>query len=167
MADGKQTAKGQVSSFDLIMSAIILILLVGYLVSSWNVQARAAISEASRDRYGNAGLSALNFMVNSRGIPENWTASDSSPETIGLASRPGVLDRGRLSNFSSMNYSAAKASLGLQEDFYFFVENATTNATLYSAGWDNATEVAYSFTRYAVLDNSPVRVRMRIYETGN
>ncbi len=103
--------RGQVSSIDVLVSAVIFVMIFISLRGVWLEN----ISEAENNFYFSElqlkSESALDSLVKTQGYPKNWSADN--VELIGLADKPLVLDESKVLSFAGMDYNDAKYLLGL------------------------------------------------------
>ncbi len=103
--------RGQVSSIDVLVSAVIFVLVFVSLRGVWIQN----IEEAENNFYFSElqlkSESALDSLVKTEGYPINWT--NSNVELIGLADKPLILSDSKVAYFASMDYNNAKYILGL------------------------------------------------------
>jgi hypothetical protein len=103
--------RGQVSSIDVLVSAVIFVLIFVSLRGVWIQN----IGEAEGNFYFSElqlkSESALDSLVKTQGFPLDWTISN--VEIIGLADKPLVLSAAKVANFSSMDYNTARNIIGL------------------------------------------------------
>ena len=154
--------KGQINSLDMLITSVIFVLLIVFLVVTWynsTYSARIIIEKNNMER---SLLGASDILLKTRGLPDNWEANVSTVKMLGLAKSQNVLSASKLANFTSLIYSTAKTLLGYDYDFYFFVENIN-GSSLYQIGNVSASNRTVSITRFAILNNQKVRLRIGVY----
>jgi hypothetical protein len=114
-------------------------------------------------KMGAEAISASDILVKSPGIPAHWETLNATPQSVGLASSANVLSDAKLKKFTEMRYAEAREALGLEHQFYFYVEDVKGNR-LYEGGNTTVGEQAVSVARFALLDGEKVILRMVVHE---
>jgi len=155
--------RAQISSIDLVLAIIVFSILFVFFVSSWSTTVSSAKNAMKKNRMEYAAISATDLMLKSAGSPAHWEQNTSSVQMVGLASTPNVLSSAKLAAFTAMDYSQQKSLLGMQEEFYFYVDN-TDGVRLYEGG--NLTvksKGVVSIGRYGTLNGGKVKIGMMVY----
>ena len=149
--------------FDFLAGMFIFMLMLSYFLILWDIfSVRYSELSAKQDREM-AALSVSRQLVTSPGVPEDWAISPLSAGSIGLASRPGVLDAYRISALSSMPYANARQSLGVQGGFYVKIEDLD-GARFATIGAEpaNASSLV-EVRRIAMLNGTIVNLKVQVY----
>jgi len=129
--------------------------------SGWQVTGSDSLftSGAYYGVYGKAGVQFDDFQ-------QGRTTASSGNSTLssaGFASSPYELSAAKIAQFTALNYSVQKSLLGMQEEFYFYVDTAG-GTRLYEGG--NLTVKSrgiVSITRYGMLNGNKVKIGMMVY----
>ena len=116
-----------------------------------------------KNRMEFAAISATDLMLKSPGSPSNWEQNPSGVQMIGLASTPYTLSAAKLGNFTAMNYSQQKDLLGMQEQFYFYIDNAAGTRLYEDGNLTVKSNSIVSITRYGILNGNKVKIGMMVY----
>jgi len=162
-AKAKGEMRAQISSIDLVLALIVFSLLFVFFVSSWSSTVSSAKNAMKKNRMEYAALSATDLMLKSPGKPANWEQNPASVQMVGLASTPNVLSQAKLGNFTAMNYSAQKSLLGMQEEFYFYIDNAAGTRLFEDGNLTVKSKGIVSITRYGILNGNKVKIGMMVY----
>jgi len=162
-AKARGAMRGQISSIDLVLAIIVFSILFVFFVSSWSTTVSSAKNAMKKNRMEYAALSATDLMLKSSGAPANWEQNPSSVQMVGLASAPNVLSPAKLSNFTAMNYSRQKDLLGMQEEFYFYIDNANGTRLYEDGNLTVKSKSVVSITRYGILSGNRVKIGMMVY----
>jgi len=157
-------SRGQSVPIDLVFGTFIFLAILSYFFITWDSYAERYRGESSK---GGSELSAIvlaDLLASSQGLPENWSDYALGVQAVGLASRPGVLDWGRITALSSMPYGNAKVALGLEKDFYIKIESPS-GLRYASIGLPpaNASSRAVEVMRIALLNGNTAYLKVQIY----
>ncbi len=171
--------KGQLFSFDLILSISILLLLFGITVSVFS-RSDAVMKEFAFEREisqnGNAALSSL---IETSGYPSNWEQlafTDSNVKALGLASSANSLNSQKvgkffdLANSNENNYVLTKRVLGIDfpsANYTLEIIDLEGNSE-YSTTFPINSQITnfysiYAFQRLALLNEKPVKLLLKIW----
>lgn len=111
---------------DLAFGTLVFLLLFALLYNHWQSNSSMALQEQGFEETRAAATRTLDFLVNSRGFPQNWNLlQEGDINSIGLAREKRVLDPLKVSRFVSMDYNFARSKLNLGKyDFFFSVRNS-------------------------------------------
>ncbi len=155
--------RAQISSIDLVLAIIVFSLLFVFFVSNWSTTVSSAKNAMKKNRMEFAAISATDLLLKSPGSPSNWEQAPSSVQMIGLASTPYTLSAAKLGNFTAMNYSQQKDLLGMQEQFYFYIDNAAGTRLYEDGNLTVKSNSIVSITRYGILNGNKVKIGMMVY----
>jgi hypothetical protein len=154
--------KGQLNSIDFITAIVIFMVLVVFLVTFWFVSVSHLTYGIEENRIGIAAISVSDMLVKSQGAPKKWENDPSNAEAIGLAESANVLSESKIETFIMMDYDESRELMGIDYEYYFFVEELNGNM-LYEKGNVTVENQAISVTRFAILDDEKVRMRLVIH----
>ncbi|MFA5105978.1 MAG: hypothetical protein WC506_03390 [Candidatus Micrarchaeia archaeon] len=156
--------RGQSLIIDYMAGAFLFLVMFAFFFVIWGIYANMYFSAQARMELDSTVLSVSQSLLSSGGEPVNWTADPMAAKRIGLASRQNVLDWARIDSLSSLSYAEQKIKLGIDRDFVIRIDSAE-GARLATIGNEpNSTSRSAEISRFAVLDNKPVRVRLMAYE---
>jgi hypothetical protein len=160
--------RAQIFSLDLMFAMLVVSSIFGaYFLMSSTVTSTLT-TDRLRQSITEDAQGALLLLISSSGEPTNWTlynfstASSSAVRSIGLASSPFVLDRGRIAKLAavnSTNYTALKSYLGIDKPDYTFqfslkLSNGTTeNIAGFPRRYQNLTSTVA--TGIVLVDGEP------------
>ncbi|HLC47886.1 MAG TPA: hypothetical protein VJI13_02330 [Candidatus Norongarragalinales archaeon] len=167
--------RGQLFSFDFILavSLIIFILALSLFVSESTANSINQ-SEQGRDMQ-RAADGALSQLIETPGSPSNWEQlefTDGDVASLGLSPSRNMLDEGKvlrlfnLANSNFGNYSLMKRMLGLDlpsSNFSISISNSSNSAIYETNVPESGSASVYSFSRIALLGDSPVIVNLRVW----
>jgi len=136
--------------------------LVVFLVTFWFVSINHVTRGVKENRMGAAALSISDMLVRSPGTPKTWEQDPANAEVMGLATFPNVLSESKIKQFALMDYNESREPMGLDYDYYFYVESLNGNR-LYESGNAGLGEQSIAITRFAVLNDEKVRVRLVVH----
>jgi hypothetical protein len=136
--------------------------LVVFLITFWFVSISHVAHGVKENRMGAAAVSLSDMLVKSQGVPFTWDEEPANAEVLGLAISPNVLSESKIQQFVLMDYNESRGLLGLEYDYYFYVESLNGNR-LYESGTAGLGEQSIAVTRFAVLDDEKVRMRLVIH----
>ena len=128
--------RGQVLSVDLIFSTLVMVFIFFLVGTAWNNLQSSTAAELDRQETQSSAAPALDFLMQSRGFPEDWQASSvlEGVSNFGLKGEEGIsLEKTMaLVNHARQNYSEVKRRLGLGAfDFHlYFTENVSSASHL-------------------------------------
>ena len=103
--------KAQTQMFDFVTAALLFVLFIGMLQSTWKSGFDQVKDESLMLEMESSAISAVTTLMNSPGYPEDWNTE--SVAIIGLAKRPGAIDSRKLAEFSSIDYDTGKGLMNL------------------------------------------------------
>lgn len=151
--------KGQLFSYDFIVSAVLFLFFFSTFFFVWDyLNRQVAWQSELRDIQERASLLS-DVLVRTDGYPVNWTSAN--VETMGLAGEDGIIDQSRLSALNATNYSTARDVMGLGRRYELYLQlNDTANRTIFVYGQPvSSPKVAVPINRYVLYDNSTSRTR--------
>lgn len=154
--------KGQLNSIDFISAIVIFMVLVVFLVTFWFVSISHVATGVKENRMGAAAVSISDMLIRGPGVPSTWDEDPANAEVLGLAIFPNVLSENKIQQFTSMEYNETRELLGLDYEYYFYVESLNGNR-LYESGTAGLGKQSIAVTRFAVLDDEKVRMRLVIH----
>lgn len=168
--------KGQINSIDLVVAMLIFVVIILFLIQIWGVELKSADTGAEFNALQSKALSLSDMLVKSGGVPARWERANQTPDSFGLVQEPNVLDVNKLNKFFNMNYSDIKYVMGMDNEYYISIIDLDGNI-LYSirndtgdingAGSSNggaADGQSASVTRFAILNNEIVKLRLVVYD---
>ncbi len=162
--------KGQATTIDLAVSLLLFVVLLSYVIYFREDAVNSKNEVEKKMRFYEELISLSDSLILSEGIPTDWdvryseTADVKSVLAPGLAKQAYVLSREKLANLSSMNYSQQKAFLRTYYGFFLTIRDLEGDL-IYSIGnYSQNSRYIQGIERYAVYDNTPVRVRLYLYE---
>ncbi|MEM2137856.1 MAG: hypothetical protein QW568_02105 [Candidatus Anstonellaceae archaeon] len=142
-----------------------MVIFIGLLVvfmAIWANGVSSAKGTLQKNRYEYAALAASDMLVRGPGEPAMWETNVSSLQKIGLARTSNVLSKEKLAAFAEMPYDDVRSLLGVDSDFFFYVEDMG-GSRLYEAGRPGAGKATVVVTRFAILDGKNVFVKLNVY----
>ena len=159
----RQKLTGQAIPLDFAAGLFIFLLALSYFFIQWDLFSAKFFDLATAGGMDTRAIDISEMLVHTGGQPENWTGAPLSAQSIGLASKDNLLDWNRVAAFSSMPYANAKQILGTDYDFLVIIE--TPDGARYATiGQDANSTRAVEVTRMAILNDTVVKVRVRLYE---
>ncbi len=158
--------KGQMNSIDAVLALLIFAALMVFFMMFWANSIVSMKNMVVKNRFEYAALSVSDLLVKSPGLPGKWENAPGNVQEIGLAAGENALSGRKLAafaNLSGVDYANAKKLLGIDSDFFFYVEDMN-GSRLYEAGNSAITgDDSITITRFATLNGKNVRVRMSVY----
>lgn len=112
--------RGQVASYDILMSFVGFILIFSFVLFLWNQNFTKAFGQQEIIQKQLKANQALDVLIKSKGYPLNWETNPGNVEVIGLASKENVLSQKKVDAFSKLAYDNAREKLKLGPyDFQF------------------------------------------------
>jgi len=161
LSKGKQ--KAQTIPLDFMSGFFIFLLLVAYFLIQWDLFSSRFAERAQRGDLGLGAITISEMLVHTPGEPENWTQAPLSVKSVGLAQRQNLLDWNKVAAFSSLPYANAREALGTDHDFLVVIETPD-GVRFASIGQDGNSTHAAEVTRVAVLNDTIVQVKVRLYD---
>lgn len=156
-------SRGQTNAIDAVLAIVIFAIIIAVFLSFWANGTSSVKGMLQKNRLEYAALAVSDMLVKSPGLPFDWEKNVSSVQEIGLASGENALSREKLSAFANVSYADAKKLLGVDSDFFFYVEDRN-GSRIYEAGSGAiGRKTSVSLTRFAILDGKEVRVRLDVY----
>lgn len=149
--------KGQVNTLDFLIAVLVYAVVLIFIVGFWFASMMEIDRMVERNRMDSAAITISDLLIKSPGVPENWEEGPSGAGTLGLAGSQNVLDPEKVSNFTSLDYNSSKEVLGVEGDFYFYVEDLEGNR-LYETGLAELGEGVVPVMRFGVLEGEIVRM---------
>ena len=155
--------KGQLNSIDFTTAMIVFVVLVVFLVTFWFVSVSHVARGIKENKMGAEAIAVSDMLVKSPGIPPHWEVnSTGSTQALGLADSANVLNVGKLTEFSQIDYETSKELLGITHEYYFYIEDKWGNR-LYETGNATIEEQAVSVGRFALLGEEKVIMRVVVH----
>jgi hypothetical protein len=176
--------KGQLFSQDIIFAMLLVLFTFALWLTLRDRVLTVTTTSDDQRQLDEAAFSAMSQLLESSGVPSNWdrlsTINDTTVSSIGIVSDRNNLDPGKTAVFVSMassggnNYTIAEKLLGLNKASYMFnftisYLNGTpiydvnyTPSGTYNASYA-ATNTTVSVERFALLNNSVVKVTMGVW----
>ena len=137
--------KGQVSSFDIIISVIIFTIIFVALRGIVLSNITSTSNNLSYNEMQIITQQAIEGLTETYGYPKDWNTS--SVELIGLEKYPGVLDTTKVTALFSMDYNKVSTLLALGKyEYHLTIKTSTKN---YSLGSDIG---AIKITQKRIMD---------------
>lgn len=150
--------KGQVNSLDLLISIAIFVFLLVFLVMFWFVTTMNIENKIKENRLESTAIYISDTLMKTQGYPTNWEENLSTVHSLGLATySQNVLDSDKIANFTNLSYSTSKELLGVEYEYYFYIEDLDENR-LYESGNSTFGEQIASITRFGILDGEEVKL---------
>ena len=113
--------KAQTWSMDFITSVAVFALVFTVIMFAWNYSTQKNAERTVFKDLQNTGLMVSDVLIRIPGSPPDW--NESNVKSLGLAVRENVLNESKVKEFVLMDYSKAKALLGIvDKEFYFRME---------------------------------------------
>ncbi|MDD5022951.1 MAG: hypothetical protein PHU63_02170 [Candidatus ainarchaeum sp.] len=155
--------KGQLNSVDLLISTTVFALLIVFLIGFWFVEIMDIQKITKKTELEAQAISLSDILIKSPGVPKNWENENSEEiNMIGLASSDNIIDEDKVKKFINMSYSENKEIFGIENDFYFYIEDLNGNR-LYQTGNSTIEKQSVTVTRFGVLDNIEVKMRLIVH----
>ena len=119
--------KGQVMSIDLAVSALVFVLLLGFLYTTWQSNMVNWEEQRQSMELEAKTVQQARNLVETPGYPSDWVPG--TVEIIGLAKQPNVLNTEKISFFASMDYNVAREKMNIF-NYDFRVEIRSDNSAL-------------------------------------
>ena len=154
---------GQAIPLDFAAGLFIFVLVLAYFLIQWDLFATRFAELATAGSMDSRAIDISEMLVHSPGQPENWTSEPLNAQSIGFARKQNLLDWNRVAAFSSLPYANAKQLLGTDHEFLVIIE--TPDGARYATiGHDENSTRAVEVVRMAILNETVVKVRVRLYE---
>lgn len=165
--------RAMVYTVDMMVSVIFFMVIIASMLWVWG-QSQNAISQYDNRMERMEKLIYIGqSLVTTSGRPANWHESgpfdSEGVKALGLAHSPNELSHGRLERLESMEYEDLRIILGLgAQDFHISIEHnwSGESVILYEAGQHLDAQQIMVAERFALLNETPVRMRIRLYEGG-
>lgn len=157
--------KGQIGSLDFIIALFIFVLLIAGFVMLWGMFSLRYIEYAHSLEDRLSAMAVSDRLLHSGGYPLNWMVVPLSAQSIGFAALPNELDWGKVSSFSSLNYTDQKRLLGIDQEFLIKIDglDGARYATIGIDPGINASRAA-EVTRAGFMNGTVVLLRVQVYE---
>jgi len=143
--------RAQIMSYDLMLAAIILLIIVAFCFSLYNNQ---RVSMQEQESLNKMHLKAINTF--------NTILSDQNCSNGGLANEKGVLSQTKIDCFNSMDYNILKQNMDI-EDFEFTIKIYDSNSISLQKG-SITTLRAVSIQRVTTLNGVAKKGVFVLYE---
>lgn len=145
----------QIISVDLSVSILLFISFFAAAALMFQFMLSESYEIRTLDYMNTLSFSVSDALVRTAGLPEGWNSS--YVVSVGFASEDGVIDYGKLEEFSLMDYSAASEAIGTEGfDFFISIENRTSEILSYGIG-PPEDSFASASARYCLLENNSIR----------
>ncbi|MFH0956738.1 MAG: hypothetical protein V1813_02655 [Candidatus Aenigmatarchaeota archaeon] len=160
---GRKSRRGQMWSFDLVLSLIIFFTAAIALLSAWNHMSAGMADTRAIKTAELRALTISDALIRTPGIPADW--NEANVEVVGLSISEGILDQQKVSMFTSMDHDVARAMIGIAPyDFYF--ELSDINGTVYentTVPPDQSASIIIPVDRYAIYNGRIARARLIVW----
>lgn len=163
---GKVSRRGQTSLFDFFAAVLVFIVTFVMFITLSDRAMRDSILASDFSDMVALGHTLTEAFVSSQGVPSDWQNNPASAQSIGFAINQNDLDSSKLNAFIAMNYSLSKTKMGIPPfvDYHFAVTDVN-GSTLYESGVERQRpQTVLQFIRYAILNNSVVKLKLVLYE---
>ncbi|MFH1751610.1 MAG: hypothetical protein ABH821_01580 [archaeon] len=113
-------SKGQIVSYDLIISLSIFLVLLTFVISSWNANYYAITGEKTFNDMQRIAVSTINSLASEKGFPWNWESEPENVTVIGLVNSKRIISVEKLNAFDSLDYDLVKQKLRIENYEYYF-----------------------------------------------
>jgi hypothetical protein len=124
--------KGQVFSLDLIISMFTFIIILIFLLSFWNLNSLRLSEKQNSNELQLIALQVMDILVSTPGEPFNWNTNNAT--SIGLATRLGKIDQGKLNAFLDYDYAQSKSRFNIERFEYKFTVTSSQDVLINSSG---------------------------------
>ena len=159
--------RGQVNSIDALVAIVVFVLCMTFILSFWSTTIATRAELIKRSRFEYAAISASDALAKSAGVPCDWEYNASSARMIGLATAPNVLSPTKLSNLTAISYAALKGKLGIDSDFYLYVEYQNGTRVYEAGNLLTAGSQVAAVQRFCLLGNESVKMVFLVYLSDN
>lgn len=155
--------RGQGIPLDFVAGLFIFMVLLAYFIILWDMFATRYVEFGQDLSLESDAISLANRLAVSQGSPYNWSAEPSAASSVGLASRPNVIDPGKVAALQSLSYAEAKDALSVDFDFLLKLEslNGTRLETIGNESGMGGKAVEVS--RAVVYRGNAARLLVRAY----
>lgn len=153
------SSKGQINSIDFMIAVLIFAVLLIFIIGFWFLNMAEINGMVGRDRLDSAAIAVSDMLVKTPGVPGNWEEDPANAWAVGLAESQNVISSEKVANFTALDYNVSKELLGLDGDFYFYVEDLEGNR-LYESGIAELGSGVAPVLRFGVLDGEIVKVEV-------
>lgn len=158
-----KTKKGQMNSIDITLALLIFVFLLVFIITFWFVTTIEIENTIKKNKMEAAAVSISDLLIKTQGLPNNWEENANNTQMLGLATySQNVLDENKLANFTNLTYENAKELLGVDYEFYFYIEDLEKNR-LYATGNSTFQEQIVSITRFGILNEEKVIMRVMVH----
>jgi hypothetical protein len=154
--------KGQINSIDFMIAVLIFAVLLVFLIGFWFLNMAEISTMMERDRLDSAAIAVSDMLVKTPGVPGNWEEDPSSAWAVGLAESQNVLIGEKVANFTALDYNASKEIMGIDGDYYFYIEDLEGNR-LHEAGVPELGEGVAPVLRFGILEGEIVKVEVFVH----
>jgi len=155
--------KGQINTLDFLIAILVYTVLLIFIIGFWFVSLAEIEGMVMRDRIDSVAITISDMLLKTPGVPDNWEENSSNAGAIGLVWGQNVLDGEKLSNFTALDYNVSRELLGVDGDFYFYVEDLDGNR-LHECGVPELGEGVAPILRFGMLDGEIVRMEVFVHE---
>jgi hypothetical protein len=154
--------RGQVSVFDLLASTFLFIIIFTAMRGIWLGNIDTAMNEMAFNEMQVKAQQVLDSLIKTEGYPSNWNSEN--VQLIGLADKPNIIGREKLSAFKTMDYNVASSRLSLGSyDFNF--ELTQNGAVVKSVGIPvDTNKTVISLERIVIYGGSEAHVTFRVFQ---
>jgi hypothetical protein len=154
--------KGQVNTLDFMISVLVYAVMLIFLIGFWYLSIAEISGMVEQDRMDSAAVTISDMLIKTPGLPDDWEDGPENVWALGLARDQNVLSREKLANFSALGYNESRELMGLDGDFYFYVEDLDGDR-LYEAGKAELGDKVTPVLRFGVLEGEIVRVEVFVH----
>ncbi|MFA5246494.1 MAG: hypothetical protein WC408_01225 [Candidatus Micrarchaeia archaeon] len=134
-----------------------------FILSFWSMTITSRAEMVKRSRLEYSAIAASDVLIKSSGTPSNWEDNITGLKMIGLASSPNVLSLNKLSNFSALDYSIQKTMIGIDLEYYFYLEYANGTKIFSNGNSSLSGSQITVIRRIALLGNETVSMVLFAY----
>ncbi|MBN2122329.1 hypothetical protein JW721_04735 [Candidatus Micrarchaeota archaeon] len=154
--------KGQINSIDFMIAVLIFAVILVFLIGFWFLNMAELSEMMGRDRLDSTSIAVSDMLIKTPGVPENWEDGPSDVWAIGLATTQNVLSKEKVANFTALDYNESREIMGLDGDYYFYIEDLDGNR-LHEAGVAELGEGVAPVLRFGILEGEIVKVEVFVH----
>lgn len=157
-------SKGQITTVDLVVGTIILILILQFSYSIWSKNVSDIRQKDTITEMEFVALAISDFLMKYEGKPNDWEKT-TNITALGLAERDHVLDTDKVEAFHNMNYSQAKKLLGVGENEFLFRLKQTDGTILNETGMvPSDPKLSVNIRRLVLYNNNPAYMEFMVWQ---
>ncbi len=153
---------GQVSSIDLLISAIVFLMIFISIRGIWIENLNEGQASLNSYELELKTIQAVNCLLKTPGFPVDWNSS--SVELIGLAKKPFVLSEDKVDEFLLLDYNNAKKALGIEGyEFNLSIFDSALDENKFFGLSPTQNSVVYSLNRKVIFRGVSANARISIF----